>query len=168
MPSSVPRAAPAAPGEAGRATLEAECSALVRHLASLEPSPRVLAAYVRAHAPGRHGPVLSTDDEDDALVRFARRGPAAARLADTFAVAFDRRGPLRRKILLATAILENDPDGECLDRPRSFGAGPLVGRLVGGGLAFGAWLIASILVVGPVWLLFLRPRRDDEEEEGAS
>jgi hypothetical protein len=141
-------------GEAETAALEVECSALARHVASVEPPAGLLDAYVRAHRPGMNGPCRTVDDEDDALVRFARRGPITARLADTFATAFDPEGPLRRKIALVAALLETGAGGELLERPRSFGTGSLAARAVRHAVVSVAWWLAALVAVGPVWLLF--------------
>jgi hypothetical protein len=44
---------------------------------------------------------------DEALVRFASGGPLRARVADAYARIFRPRGLLRRKLILAFAILES-------------------------------------------------------------
>lgn len=137
-----------------RAALEAECAVFARHLAGLEPSPYVVAQYLRAHEPGRNGPNTSTDDEDDPLLLFARRGATSARLADVWAATFDRTGPLRRKLILLLAILESGRDSEVVDRVSPGDLGAFVRGTLVGLVSFALTLVAAAVVIGPralVW-----------------
>ncbi len=153
-------AAGGAPDAADRETLEAECALLVRHLAGLPASPAVTAAYVRAHEAGSFGPLRSTDDEDDVLVQIARGGPWPLRFADAWAAAFDRHGVLRRKLVLALAILESGPDSERIDVPAPGGYAAFARALVVRGAAFAALLLAAAFVIGPRWMLGGRGSRE--------
>jgi len=151
------------PLHADRATLEAECDVLARHVAGLEASPAVRAKYVQAHEAGRRGPLRSPDDEDDVLVHVARGGPLRARLADAWAAVFDRGGPLRRKLVLLVAILESGPASALLDRPDPGGLSAFVrasGWRAGG---FALAFLAAAVVIGPRWLLAGRGAREAEK-----
>lgn len=108
----------AAPTAAERATrLDVECSAFTRYLVGVEPGDLIRAHYRRAHERGRNGPV-EPDAPEDPLVDFARRGPGAVRLADTWAALFERKGVLRRKLVLLLAMLESSGDtAGRVDRP---------------------------------------------------
>ncbi len=142
--------------------LERECTVLLRYLTGRNPDPEFRAAYVRAHRDETGTEAeWAADAEDDPLVAFARRGYAAARLADTFATVFDRGGPLRRKFVLLLTLLSREPDSEPL-RPRGRGAPSLVrGTIVATFISVGALLIAC-LILGPAWLLARRSAEEDE------
>jgi NADH dehydrogenase len=157
--ASTPREAAGAPAAATREVLEAECTVLCRHLAGLDASPYVRAKYVEAHGEGRHGPLRSSDDEDDVLVQFARRGPFAARLADAWAAAFDREGPLRRKLVLLVAILESGRESESLDRPDPGGLASFGRASAWRLLAFAAAVAVAAVVVAPRWFVLGRSGR---------
>lgn len=160
--SSSPADVLAAP-DMDRAGLEAECVTFTRHLAGIEPSPYVVATYLRAHEPGMRGPIRTTDDEEDPLVLFARGGAAACRLADVWAARYDRNGPLRRKLVLLVAILESGRESDVVDRIGSGEAGAFVRGAVLRGLSFLVTLVVAFVVVGPRALVW--GRRDAEANE---
>jgi hypothetical protein len=129
-----------------------ECRALCRYLAGREPDEYVLESYRRllpsAEAAVGVAPV------DRLLAATASRGRALARMADVYARFFRPTGPLRRRVTLLLAILENAPgffepvSGPTIGSP--VGVFLRVGReLAGTGLALGAGLLAF----GPVHAL---------------
>ena len=147
-------AAAEAPGTTPpRATLVEECALFVPHLAGLPASPYVIAKYVQAHEAGQHGPLRSTDDEDDVLVAFARRGPGSLKLAEAWAALFDRSGPLRRKLVLLLALLESGVESEQIDRPDPGGYAAFTRSLLWRGATFLVTLVIALFVVGPRWIL---------------
>jgi hypothetical protein len=88
--------------------LAEECATWTRYLIDEEPSESVVAGYQRAHATGVVESPGGASAFDRALVGFARRGPRWARLADVHARVFAARGLLRRKLVIALALLETD------------------------------------------------------------
>jgi hypothetical protein len=148
--------------EADRAALEAECAVLTRHLAGIAPSPYVVAQYLRAHEAGRYGPVRSVEDEDDPLVLAARGGRVGARLADAWAAAFDREGPLRRKLVLLLALLESGRESDLLDRPGAGGIAAFLRATTFRSVGYVLTLLVATFVVGPRVLVAGRRSRGAE------
>ena len=132
--------------------LGAECRVFSRYLARQEPTLYVLSSYQRLC---RLDPLslapLSLIDRGS--LGLARRGSVPARVADAYARIFRPYGPLRRRLILLLAILENSPpsDGPLNAAREGSRAGILVGMvltLLAGGLA----LLAGILLLGPLHL----------------
>ena len=90
--------------------LERECAVWCLYLIDAEPSRGVNEGYLRAHRIGAVEPAGGGSAFDRALVAFARRGPHFARFADAHARLFSANGLLRRKLVLALALLETDAD----------------------------------------------------------
>lgn len=90
--------------------LERECAVWCRYLIDAEPSRGVRESYLRAHRVGVVEQSGGTSSFDRALVAFARQGPQFARFADAHARLFSASGLLRRKLVLALALLETDAD----------------------------------------------------------
>jgi hypothetical protein len=91
-------------GDALRVATERECRSFTRFLLRTDPSDYVIGKYLEAH---RVCPDYAGGDEFGRwLVRTASRGPRMAALADGFAALCDRRGLLRKKLVLLLAILE--------------------------------------------------------------
>jgi NADH dehydrogenase len=141
------------PGEGaaeGAELLDAECRVFCRYLSGEEPSEYVLAKYRAAHQPGALGPERGGAPPGRALVTFARRGPAAARLADSFAVLFARSGLLRRKLTLLLAILESTaPAGTLLDTADRGSVASFVLGMAARGVAFAGRVLVAALLCGP-------------------
>jgi nucleoside-diphosphate-sugar epimerase len=160
--ASVPLATTAPPSEEAAADteqLDAECRVFCRYLIGEEPSEYVLAKYRGAHQPGATGPLRQGVESGRSLVAFARRGPRAARLADSFAVLFARAGVLRRKLTLLLAILESmAPTAVIVD---TADRGSVVGFVLGAivrGVAFAGRVLVAALVCGPRFLAERRGR----------
>src|SRR5688500_14122530 len=93
-----------------------ECGVFTRHISGRPATPQVAEQYAVAHQ------VLSgmepSDGHDRWLLRVARLGPAACRIADAWARLAAPRGALRRKLVVLLAILEvSPPYEEELDHP---------------------------------------------------
>ena len=130
--------------------LGAECRVFCRYLARQEPTPYVLSCYQRARDPVSEGafPLV-----DRAALALACRGAGPARVADAYSRMFRPYGPLRRRLILLLAILENSPPS---DRPLNAAregsrpaivAGMLLTLLLGG-----VCLLAGVLLLGPLHL----------------
>ena len=85
--------------------LRRECDVFCRYLIGRAPGDYILEKYCDAHA--RSADYSSAAAFDRALVNFAARGPAFARLADSYACLFARYSAFRRKLILLFSILES-------------------------------------------------------------
>lgn len=151
MPSS-----PVSPGitdadQAGPA-LTAECRVFCRYLAGVTPDEYIQSWYRRGHAAIPYRLTGALDRFDRVLVRFARLGAAAARMADAYARRFRSCGVLRQKLVLLLAILEHAP-GSGLTRGWSRGRAAFWVVVVWSGVASGAALLFGVVLLGPVHLL---------------
>lgn len=90
---------------ADTARLRRECEVFCRYLIARAPSAYILEKYCEAHE--RSVGYSSAGAFDRALLSFAARGPAFARLADSYACLFARDSQLRRKVILLFSILES-------------------------------------------------------------
>ena len=88
--------------------LARECQRWCRYLVDRDGSAAVVARYIDAHACGVVEPPGSRCAFDRALVALARRGELSTRLCDVHARVFRPAGLLRRKLVLALALLETD------------------------------------------------------------
>jgi NADH dehydrogenase len=145
------------------ARLEAECVSMTRYLIGTEPSEYVRSKYREAHRNVLAGPTHRDSSFDGTLVAFARRGPLAVRLADTWAAVFSRSGPLRRKLVLLLAILESDGrTASRVDTPEPGGAVGFALRSALRGIGFAVSLLLAVLLFEP----WRRLRRGDGGGEG--
>ena len=130
--------------------LGAECRVFSRYLARQEPTLYVLSSYQRlcrldlpSLAP------LSLIDRGS--LGLARWGTVPARIADAYARLFRPHGPLRRRLILLLAILENSPPSAA---PLSAATEGSRARIMLGVsltlLAGGACLLAGIVFLGPL------------------
>lgn len=150
------RPASPAPG-----ALAAECRVFCRYLANLESTEYILRCYERAwDSAGSRA--AATPLIDRALLATARWGSVPARIADAYAKRFRPYSPLRRRLILVLAILENSPSAhEWLNSART---GSVPGLMAGMALslfASGLCLLAGILLFGPLHVASLsagRPR----------
>jgi hypothetical protein len=127
-----------------------ECGVFTRHISGRPVTSRVLEQYAAAHRvllgmePG--------DGHERWLLRVARLGPAACRVADAWARLAAPQGALRRKLVVLLAILEvTHPYAEQLDQPRG---GPALEwlRIAASGLAFAGALAIGVVLFLPARL----------------
>lgn len=127
-----------------------ECGVFTRHIAGRAATPRVSEQYAAAH---RVLPGLEPGDGHERwLLRVARRGPAACRVADAWARLAAPQGAFRRKLVVLLAILEVTPPYAAeLDQPRG---GALLAwlRIAGSGVAFAGALAVGVLLFLPARL----------------
>jgi hypothetical protein len=134
------------------AILARECATFTTHVLGTRPEPAILEAYVRAHAVSRR--FAAETAFDDRLVAFARRHPAATRLADQYARLAAPTGLLRRKLVLLLAILETTPPHyRAIDAPLAGSPIATVVALAGRGAAATLAALAAIVVLGPLHLV---------------
>jgi hypothetical protein len=130
-----------------------EARVFCRYLIGLDPNEYVMQCYVRA-LPSTAAHFGSRSLIDRSLLGLARLGPLPARIADAYARLFRPTAPLRRRLILLLAILENSPPTAA---PLSSGReGPVPVMALEAGLALLgglACLAAGIVLLGPLHLL---------------
>jgi hypothetical protein len=140
--------------EESNGELRRECRTFTRYLTGREPDEYVLTKYVGLQAAVvREAPPILPIDR--VLLRAAASSASRTRLADVYARVFRPQSLLRRKLILAFAILENS--GAYHRQFTSGGPGTLTAAVIGivGSLAaFGVVLVLSILSFAPrhAWL----------------
>lgn len=134
--------------------LAPECQAFTRYLAGRPPDDYIRGRYQRGHARIPYRLAGGGSAADRAILRVARLGPLAARMADIYSRFFRPTGVLRQKLVLLYAILENSPETHAWFNAASVG-GPvaLLGGLVLSGFASGMLLLAGIVCLGPLHLV---------------
>lgn len=133
------------------AALEEECRTFTRYLVGTDPSPYVIAKYCEAHVAS---PAFRESRFDRQLTRVARWRPVTAFAADTYARFFVPRGALRKKLVLALAILETSPPFfREFDHPPTGGRAAQALRLGARLLAFAPTLLIATIVFLPVHVL---------------
>jgi len=133
--------------------LARECRAFARYLSGRTPSDEVEAWYRRAD-PDRVAPTRGAPAIDRALLAAARWGAPWTRMADGYARFVRPVGPLRRRLTLMLAILENAPDTHPALHSADVGRrSVVVARLVGHLAASGVALVSGLVVFGPVHLV---------------
>ncbi len=151
--SPFPPTSAAPPPELGPeevAELDAECRAMTCFLIGQGPSEYALSKYRDGHRRGIGGPADDAPSFDDELVAFARRGPWAVRVADSWATFFSRGGTLRRKLVLLLAILESDGETSArVDSPEPGGPVGFVLRTALRGFGFAASFLIAIAIFAP-------------------
>lgn len=123
-----------------------------RYLAGLSPSPKVVARYIDAHGQNVVSPEEVSGAFDSALLRIARGGPFLARACDVHARVFRPGGVLRRKLVLALALLETDRHSH--GRVDAVGGDSRLGLVV----AIAGWGLRFLLLF-TLGLLFFVPLR---------
>lgn len=128
-----------------------ECGVFTRHISGRTATPQVAEQYAAAHQ------VLSgmepSDGHERWLLRVARLGPAACRIADAWARLASPRGALRQKLVVLLAILEvHPPYAADLDQPRDGRALEWV-RMAASGLTFAGALAIGVVLFLPMRLL---------------
>ncbi len=134
--------------------LREECRALTAYLVGGAPSAYIEAQYTRAaHV---HG--LAFDDSfscfDRVTVRLARSNRLAARAADAYCGLLHRRGVLRRKLIVLSAILEHvAPTNAAFDTVETRGPAMTFLALAGHGILSTLSLLLGIVVLLPTKLV---------------
>jgi len=130
--------------------LAKECDVFTRHISGRPAIPQVSDQYAAAHR------VLESMEPRDGherwLLRVARTGPAACRVADAWARLAAPHGALRQKLVVLLAILEVSPPYAAeLDQPRGGPAREWV-RMAASGLGFAGALALGVILFLPVRL----------------
>lgn len=127
--------------------VEQEFRVFAAHLGTTEPPPDSVAAYRRGYA---RTEAIPTDGVDRWLARIASRSPGWCALADCYARLVRPHGLLRRKLVLALAVLEAGPVTHAdYDEARPAPMPTAWATVVLHGLRWLATLTAAILVLGP-------------------
>lgn len=131
------------------AVLRREFVVFASYLGARGDAGRGTAQYVRAHA----SLPLDATPLDRVLLAFGRTSRVAASLADAYARLVRPYGLLRRKIVLALAVLESSPATHA-DFDTAAPSGPTFAWL--SLAALGTWwalrTLAAVIVLGPVHL----------------
>jgi hypothetical protein len=137
--------------------VERECDVFVRYLAGAESTDYLRAKYTRAV---ELIPSLRTRPGfESRLLRFAGRGPFAARIADAYAALLAPDSVLRSRLVLLVALLESSPPyHEAIDRPPEGASVRELSGAIAAGLAGVLSLMAGLIVLLP---LRLRTGRGD-------
>ncbi len=129
--------------------LTAEFATFAAYLGSRDASARVAASYARAHAS-----VGRWDDAFDRwLVVVARASSLTCGLADAYARRARPYGLLRRKLVLALAVLESSPGVHArYDTANPSSALVAWGGIVGAGLVWVARTVLAVILLAPLQL----------------
>jgi len=131
----------------GAAELEREFKSLAQHLGTERPSTEAVAAYCRGHP---RAIAVPFDALDLRLLRLARRSPVGCVLADSYARLTRPYGLLRRKLVLALAVLEADPERHAeYDTGRVSALAVAWTEVVLLGVRWLAWTMIAVLVLAP-------------------
>ena len=134
-------------------TLQDECRALTTYLVGTAPNAYIEAQYARAtHV---HGLAFDEDFScfDRTTVRLARSNRITARAADAYCGLLHRRGILRRKLIVLTAILEHvAPTYAAFDRVETRSLAAMLLTLAGHGMVSGLSLLLGAAVLLPTKL----------------
>lgn len=131
------------------ASAKKEAQVMARHLTSLPADPSIARHYVQALE------TAGLDREgsrfDQLTLKLLRLGGIFPSLLDVYCGLLRRRGVLRRRQVLLTAILENAAATHgAYDKPHAKGALGTFAYLAGTGMASGIWFVLSLLVFLPV------------------
>ncbi len=133
--------------------LDRECEIFAQHLINQSVSEYLFEEYRRAHEKG--GPLSNEPTSfDNHVLRFARRGGWRLSVADAYARMFIPTGILRRKLVLAMALLENSADGaDRFNLEKS--VRPITGmfQIIGWGMRYVVLLIFGVALFGPRHLI---------------
>jgi hypothetical protein len=132
-------------------SLRAEGTVFAKYLLGSGPNDYIVRKYVEAH--NVNVAFVATTHVDRRLVQFARLGPIATRLADSYARLFVPRSALRRKLSLTFAIIETAPQQHrAVDESVRASFAGSIGRL-GIHIATGALVaLVAVVIVLPVHL----------------
>ena len=138
--------------------LRREAEVFTEYLAGSPPDEYVIDKYIAAHSASD---AFRADAGGDSwLVALARRGPFAARLADSHARIFARDSTLLRKLSLIFAILEVTPKYHHAVAGSVAVSFPLALTRLAVALTSGAILsLTAALIIGPLRLVARNPGR---------
>lgn len=142
--------------------LTRECVHFCRYLVNRSPDEVILHAWRRVQT---HLPTHPSDSHasDQWLLRLGQRGGARLRLADAWSRLACPGTLLRRKLVLAAAVLESSRGTAPL-----MNAGPATPGwrafpgIVMAGLSLAGWTLLAVLLLGPIHLLRFRGRKDPD------
>ncbi|NQY96270.1 MAG: NAD(P)H-binding protein [Henriciella sp.] len=128
---------------------EKESNVMTRHMTGVRADPSITHHYVQAlEATGldREGSRF-----DQLTLKLLRLGGVFSSLLDVYCGLLRRRGVLRRRQVLLTAILENAaPTHDAFDKPYAKGALGTFAQLAGTGIASGIWFVLSLIALLPI------------------
>jgi hypothetical protein len=131
--------------------LERECRSYTRYLTGSAPSPYVIAKYLDFHQ--KMGIDAAGDRFERLLLSISARGPVWTRLAESYATMWRKNSLLRKKLVVALALLECAPPAfETLDRCPAGGLAGTVFQLGWGAFAYACSLLAATALFSPMRL----------------
>jgi hypothetical protein len=135
-------------------SIERECRIFTQYLIGCPPSDYVSRKYLEAHRV--LAPVFSKENRFDFfLVRVARTHPTLTKLADSYTRVFVRKSLLRKKLVLALAILETcSPSSHVIDAVDPSSKRTLLIRFCSRGFVSIASAMVAAIVFLPVQLIF--------------
>lgn len=140
--------------EETKRALRGECRALTAYLVGTTPNVYIEEQYARAaHI---HGLAFDEDFScfDRTTVRLARSSRLGARSADAYCGLLHRRGILRRKLIVLSAILEHvAPTNAAFDRVQTRGAALTALSLAGYGVVSALSLLLGAAILLPTKLV---------------
>jgi len=131
--------------------LERECRSYTRYLTGHHPTPYVIAKYLDFHQ--KMGIGVTGDRFERLLVSISARGPVWTRLADSYASIWRKNSVLRKKLVIALALLECAPPAfETLDRCPAGGFLGTVLQLGWGAFGYACSLFAATALFSSIRL----------------
>ncbi len=137
-------------------SLSTECDDFCRYLTNDVPGDSLKTHY--AEAARVHGLAFKEDFTrfDRATLALALKHKTLARWVDAYCALFHRRGALRRKLILLSALLEHTaPSNEIFDHAEGRGALRAVANLALHGASFAVSLVLGTLVLLPIGVICL-------------
>lgn len=132
--------------------LERECGVFCRALIEQDAPPALRSAYARAHEIGAVGRAASAFDRF--LAKWAAASPSRARFADSYAVLFAPGSLLRRKLVLALALVESHAQtSRIADAPTPGNSSLFIARTAFASLAFVLRAGLAALIFTPARLI---------------
>ena len=134
--------------------LERECDVFCRYLTGSVPTDYVVRKYLAGHAAMPAAGARAERLVDRWLLVVAHTGSPGARLADSYARILRPHGPLRHRLVLLLAILENSPGfHERLDHATIGSPVKILLELGLTGIGFVLRLVLGLACFGPVHLV---------------
>lgn len=134
-------------------TLNEECITFSKYLVHHSPDTYVLEKYREAHRTNETLRNLKPNRFEDLLLRLARFNSVGARLVDSYTALFFRGAAVRKKMVLALAVLEScAPTYPIFDSPERGGVLIFVLRMLFQGVIFFLSLLTAIVLLMPIHL----------------